>query len=266
MKASFKKSSNNHRPVVGVIANPGNVSGDYPAYTSGTTNAIALSQLSDCTPIIIPANPDFISTEHLLEMCDGFLFTGGRPNVHPKEYGEEETPAHGEFDLERDALTIPLIRACVQKGQPFLGICRGFQEINVAMGGTLHPEIRELPGRMDHRMPPEGTQEEKFALRHKVYFTPGGVFANLLGTSEAMTNTLHGQGIARPGPNIVIEGWAGDDTPEAISIKDALGFSLAVQWHPEWNAPNDLVSIALFKAFGKAVHSWAEHKHLITTD
>ena len=117
--------------------------------------------------------------------------------MHPSEYGEEETPAHGCFDRCRDAVTLPLIRACVERGQPFLGICRGFQEVNVALGGTLHPEIRDLPGRMNHRMPPDGTIEEKFALRHPVRFVEGGVFHRLMGAAEVMTNTLHGQGIGR---------------------------------------------------------------------
>ena len=127
----------------------------------------------------------------------------------------------------------------------------------MAMGGTLHPEIRDLPGRMNHRMPPDGTVEEKFALRHPVRLTPGGVFARLLGADEVMTNSLHGQGIARPGPRIVIEGVAPDGTPEAIYVKDAPGFTLSVQWHPEWNAAGDPVSRPLFEAFGRAAAAWA---------
>ena len=151
-----------------------------------------------------------------MDTCDGFLLTGGRPNVHPEEYGEEETPAHGDFDRARDAITLPLVRACVERGQPFLGVCRGFQEVNVAMGGTLYPEIRDLPGRMNHRMPPDGTLDEKFALRHVVRFTEGGVFHRLMGAPEVMTNTLHGQGVKRAGGRIVIDGHAPDGTPEAL--------------------------------------------------
>jgi putative glutamine amidotransferase len=125
------------------------------------------------------------------------------------------------------------------------------------MGGTLYPEIRELPGRDNHRMPPDGTLEEKFALRHKVTFTEGGPFHRLMGTREVMTNTLHGQGIKNPGPRIVVDGTAPDGTPEAIYVRGALGFTLSVQWHPEWNAANDPVSRPLFAAFGAAVHGWA---------
>jgi putative glutamine amidotransferase len=244
------------RPVVGVIGNITMI-GDYPAHATGTSNSQAVAEVCDAIPLMIPTDPRFARTEELLDLCDGFLLTGGRPNVHPSEYGEEETPAHGCFDRCRDAVTLPLIRACVERGQPFLGVCRGFQEVNVAMGGTLHPEIRDLPGRMNHRMPPDGTLEEKFALRHAVRFQKGGVFHRVMGAEQVMTNTLHGQGIARAGGRIVVDGWAPDDTPEAIYVKDAPGFTLSVQWHPEWRAAEDPVSRPLFSAFGDALRAWA---------
>lgn len=243
------------RPVVGIIGNK-NLINDYPVHAGGLSNSAAVADVAGCMPLLIPADPDFVSVPELLEACDGFLLTGGRPNVHPEEYGEEPTEAHGAFDRARDAITLPLIRACVERGQPFLGICRGFQEVNVAMGGTLYPEIRELPGRMNHRMPPDGTLEEKFALRHAVRFGEGGPFRKLFGASEVMTNTLHGQGIKSEGARIVIDGWAPDGTPEALFVKDAKGFTLSVQWHPEWNAANDPVSRPLFQAFGRAVADW----------
>jgi putative glutamine amidotransferase len=177
--------------------------------------------------------------------------------VHPEEYGEDATEAHGAFDRARDAVALPLIRACVERGQPFLGVCRGFQEVNVAMGGSLYPEIRDLPGRMNHRMPPDGTIEEKFALRHAVTFTEGGPFHRLFGASEVMTNTLHGQGIKCPGARIVIDGHAPDGTPEALYVEGAPGFTLSVQWHPEYRAAQDPVSRPLFAAFGDAARAWA---------
>jgi putative glutamine amidotransferase len=126
------------------------------------------------------------------------------------------------------------------------------------MGGTLYPEIRDLPGRMNHRMPPDGTLEEKFALRHVVTLREGGPFHALLGATEVMTNTLHGQGIKAPGARVMIDGHAPDGTPEAIYIDGAPGFSLGVQWHPEWDAANDPVSRPLFEAFGASVHAWAD--------
>ncbi|MCK0151048.1 gamma-glutamyl-gamma-aminobutyrate hydrolase family protein [Marivita sp. S6314] len=250
------------RPVVGIIGNQFLINDQYPAHAGGSMNSEAISQVSRCLPLVVPADPRYVGVDELLDTCDGFLFTGGRPNVHPEEYGEAETAAHGEFDRARDAVALPLIRACVARGQPILGICRGFQEINVAMGGTLYPEIRDLPGRMNHRMPPDGTLEEKFALRHGVTVVEGGVFHRLFGTTEVMTNTLHGQGIKTPGARIVIEGHAPDGTPEAIYVKEAPGFTLAVQWHPEWDAANDPVSRPLFEAFGDAVRQWAEQGHV----
>ncbi|WP_295317191.1 gamma-glutamyl-gamma-aminobutyrate hydrolase family protein [Roseobacter sp.] len=248
------------RPVVGIIGNRYLLNDQYPAHAGGAMNSEAVSEVSDCMPLLIPADPRFVTVADLLERCDGFLFTGGRPNVHPEEYGEPPTEAHGEFDRARDAIALPLIRACVQSGQPFLGICRGFQEVNVAMGGTLYPEIRELPGRMNHRMPPDGTLEEKFEHRHTVSFTEGGPFHRLMGASEVMTNTLHGQGIKSSGPRVIIDGVAPDGTPEAIFISDAPGFTLSVQWHPEYRASQDPVSRPLFAAFGDAVRSWARSR------
>lgn len=245
------------KPVIGIIGNYFVINDRFPTHLAGSMNCEAVAEVSGCMPLIIPTDPRFVTVADLLATCDGFVLTGGRPNVHPSEYGEDETPAHGTFDRNRDAVTLPLIRACVARGQPILGICRGFQEVNVALGGSLYPEIRDLPGRMNHRMPPDGTIEEQFALRHTVRFTDGGVFHRLMGDIEVMTNTLHGQGIARPSDRIVIEGHAPDGTPEAIYVKDAPGFTLAVQWHPEWNAARDPVSFKLFDAFGKAAHAFA---------
>ena len=245
------------RPIVGIIGNAHLINNEYPAHAGGTMNSQAIAEVSGAMPLLIPADPRFVAVEELLETCSGFLLTGGRPNVHPEEYGEEATEAHGAFDRARDAITLPLIRACVARGQPFIGVCRGFQEVNVAMGGTLHPEIRNLPGRMNHRMPPDGTLEEKFELRHTVRFAPGGVFHRLMGAEQVVTNSLHGQGVKQPGPRIVIDGWADDGTPEALYVRDAPGFTLSVQWHPEWNAANDPVSRPLFQAFGRAVAEWA---------
>ncbi len=246
-----------HRPVVGIVGNQYLLNDQYPVHAGGSMNCEAVTVVSGCMPMLIPADPTYVSVEELVDLCDGFLLTGGRPNVHPEEYGEAETDAHGTFDRARDSIALGLVRACVERGQPFLGICRGFQEVNVAMGGSLYPEIRDLPGRDNHRMPPDGTLEEKFALRHEVTVSEGGPFHHVFGASRVLTNTLHGQGIKDPGSRIVIDGHAPDGTPEAIYVRDAPGFSLAVQWHPEWNAADDPVSRPLFAAFGEAVRNWA---------
>ncbi len=206
------------RPVIGIIANNHLLNEDFPVFVDGAMNARAVAEASGGLPLIIPADPAAVTIPELMDSCDGFLFTGGRPNIHPAEYGEEPTPAHGEFDRARDGVSLPLIRACIERGQPIMGVCRGFQEVNVAMGGSLYPEIRDLPGRMNHRMPPEGTLEERFALRHRITFTDGGPFHRLIGTREVMTNSLHGQGIKRPGARIIVDGTAPDGTPEAILV------------------------------------------------
>ncbi len=245
------------RPVIGIMGSRNLVDNQYEVDHAGRHNTTAIAALTGGLPVIIPADPGAVDVEDLLEACAGFVFPGGRANVHPSEYGHEETPAHGDFDRGRDAIALPLIRRAVERGQPVLGLCRGFQELAVAFGATLHPEIRDVPGRMNHRMPPDGTLEEKFELRQDVYLTEGGVFQAIFGATKVLTNTLHGQAIWEPGPRVVIEGKASDDTAEAIRIEGASGFALGVQWHPEYKAEGDPVSRPLFEAFGKAVAEWA---------
>ena len=248
------------RPVIGIIGASFLIHDDYHIFGAGKLNTAAVAEACGAVPIILPTDPDLSDISELMALCDGFVFTGARANVHPEEYGEAATPAHGDFDRDRDRVALPLIRACIEAGQPIIGICRGFQEVAVAMGSTLHPEIRDLPGRDNHRMPPDGTLEEKFALRHAVTFSPDGPFAKLLSRADVMTNTLHGQGIKQAGPRVVIDGTAPDGTPEAIYIKDAPGFTLSVQWHPEWNATVDPVSKPLFAAFGQAAAAWKQSR------
>ncbi|TDL79723.1 gamma-glutamyl-gamma-aminobutyrate hydrolase family protein [Palleronia sediminis] len=245
------------RPIVGIIGNHHYIEGTYEVHAGGRMNSEAVAQVSGAIPVILPCGEGLLEVGDLLDAFDGFVFPGGRPNVHPAEYGHDETPAHGVFDRGRDRVALPLIRACVERGQPILGLCRGYQEVAVAMGSTLHPEIRELAGRDNHRMPPDGTIEEKFALRHEVTFTEGGPFHRLMGARTVRTNTLHGQGVEVPGPRFVIDGRAPDGTPEASYVADAPGFTLSVQWHPEYRAAEDPVSRKLFGAFGDAVRAWA---------
>jgi putative glutamine amidotransferase len=241
------------RPVIGIIGNANVLDNQYPVQACGLSNIEAVADLTGAIPLIVPALPMVGAIADLLDACDGFVFTGGRPNVHPSLYGHEPTEKHGAFDPDRDAVTLPLIRECVARGVPVFGICRGFQEFNVAFGGTLHPEIREIPGRLNHRMPPDGTLEEKFELRHVVTLTPGGYFSGLFGADQVMVNSLHGQGIEESGARVIVEGRAPDDTPEALVIDGAPGFAIAVQWHPEWKAASDPVSRPLFQALGAAV-------------
>ncbi|QHQ34108.1 gamma-glutamyl-gamma-aminobutyrate hydrolase family protein [Algicella marina] len=241
------------RPTVGIIGNTHLINDQYPAQAVGEHNISAVAEVTGALPLLVPALPSAADIPALLNTFDGFILPGGRPNVHPRFYGQEPTEAHGTFDENRDELVLPLIRAAVEHGTAILGICRGFQEFNVAFGGSLHPEIRDLPGRLNHRMPPDGTLEEKFEHRHVVSLSPGGVFARVFGADEVLVNSLHGQGIDEVGERIVVEGYAPDGTHEAIHVAGAPGFALAVQWHPEWRAGEDPVSRPLFEAFGAAL-------------
>ena len=241
------------RKTIGIIGSHQDIDGN----TSQRVASIyphVIGRMLDATPLVIPSVPEAQEIEHLIEILDGVILTGGRANVHPSEWGEAESEAHEPFDRGRDAVALPLVRAAVDAGLPLFGICRGVQEMNVAFGGTLHPEIRDLPGRMNHRRPKEDTpREEIFRPRHRVDLIPGGVFADLYGTTEITVNSLHGQGITEPGDRVVIEGRAEDSTPEAISIADAPSFALGVQWHAEFDPWDQPVNAVLWHAFRTAV-------------
>lgn len=246
------------RPVIGVTGSHLMAEGTYAVQAAGMRNLEALAEASDCLPIIVPGMPEAGDIAELLDICDGFLLTGGRANVHPSYYGEEPTEKHGMFDLGRDRVTLPLVNAAIECGLPVFGVCRGIQEMNVALGGTLHPEVRELPGKMNHRMPPgEKDPEIIFRKRHIVRLKPGGRFASLLGCEEILTNSLHGQAIVEPGRGVVVEGVSEDGVVEAISVEHARSFCMGVQWHAEYEAARDAVSAVLFRAFGQAAREAA---------
>ncbi len=247
------------KPVVGVIGSAHLAEGKYPAQRAGERNLRAVAEAAGALPLIFAGSPAITDIGALLDTVDGVLLTGARANVHPSHFGFEEDPRHEPYDRDRDALALALAQACVARGVPLFGICRGFQEMNVAFGGSLHPEIRELPGKLNHRAPrldngeihPDHTVV--FAERHEVRLTPGGVFAKLLGVDTIRVNSLHGQGILKPGARIVVEGIAEDDTIEAIRIDGAAGFALGVQWHAEYEARSNPVNRKLFEAFGAAI-------------
>jgi len=241
------------RPVIGVTAFLHRIEDTWEAQICGNRTPEAVAAVSGGLPIVLPGLPSTAETGELVALLDGLVLTGARPNVHPSFYGHDETEAHAPFDLGRDNLVLPLTRAMIEAGKPVFGICRGIQEMNVAFGGTLHPEVGDLPGRMRHRMP-KGEKDHQviFAKRHKVEFREGGPFHHLFGTTAAVTNSLHGQAVWEPGERVVVEGWAEDQTIEAISIEGAASFALGVQWHAEYDAVNDPVNRALFAAFGAA--------------
>jgi len=247
------------KPVVGVIGSAYLAEGKFTAQRVGERNLRAVAETAGALPMMFAASPQITDIGALLDTVDGILLTGARANVHPSRFGHREHPSSEPYDEARDSLALDLIEVCVARGVPLFGICRGFQEMNVAFGGSLHPEIRELPGRMNHRAPrlPNGElhpdPEVIFAERHEVRLTPGGVFAKLLGTECIRVNSLHGQGILEPGKRIVVEGVAGDETIEAIRIAETPGFALGVQWHAEHEAQRNPVNRKLFEAFGAAL-------------
>ena len=247
------------RPVVGVIGSVHLAEGRFAAQRVGEKNLRAVADVAEALPLIFAGSPEITEIGALLEAVDGVMLTGGRANVHPSRFGAEPDPRYEPYDTPRDALALALVEACVARGVPLFGICRGCQEMNVAFGGSLHPEIRDLPGRMNHRMPRLENGEIHpdplvvFADRHEVRLVPGGAFATILGRETIRVNSLHGQGILEPGGRVVVEGVAEDGTIEAIRIADAPGFALGVQWHAEHDPQRNPINRALFQAFGEAV-------------
>src|SRR3984893_10832335 len=210
------------RPVVGVLANTHLVENKFPAQLVGERNLRAVAEVAGALPVMFAGAPEITDIGALLDVVDGVLLTGARAHVHPTRFRTEPHPGHEPYDERRDALALALIETCVARGVPIFGLCRGFQEMNVAFGGSLHHEIRELPGRMNHRMPRLANGEIHpdptvvFADRHHVTLVPGGAFARILGRETIRVNSLHGQGILEPGKRVVVEGVAGEGTIEAM--------------------------------------------------
>src|ERR1700693_4403963 len=193
------------RPVVGVIGNAYRIENRFATQLVGERNLRAVAEVAGALPLMFAAATDITDIGALLDAVDGIVLTGARANVHPTRFGTEADPRHEHYDTHRDDLALALSEACVDRGIPLFGICRGLQEMNVAFGGSLHPEIRELPGRMNHRMPRLGNggihpdPQVIFADRHDVNLVPGGAFARLLGCETIRVNSLHGQAILEPG-------------------------------------------------------------------
>lgn len=222
-----------------------------------TTYLEAVVYGARAVPVLLPALGAALDLESALDRVDGVLLSGSKSNVHPTLYGDEPTPDHEPYDPARDATTLPLIRLAIEKGVPLFAICRGYQELNVALGGTLHTEIQTFEGRMDHRAPTAPTNDQRYAIRHEVHIVPGGCIGRVLDTSEIDVNSLHRQGIATLADRLRIEATAPDGTIEAVSVADAPAFAVGVQWHPEYWVRSDGPSGRLFAAFGDAVRARA---------
>jgi putative glutamine amidotransferase len=242
------------RPVIAVVADVRWIDGQ-PFHMAQDKYLTALWTASGAMPIIAPAFGADLDLAELVAGLDGLLLTGCVSNIEPWRYGGPSEPPSEPYDPERDATALPLVGVALAAGLPLLAVCRGFQEVNVALGGTLNPFLHERPGGMDHRAPYGKPLAEQYAPTHEVRFTPGGVLAALAGDDRLMVNSLHWQGIERLADGLSIEATAPDGTIEGIRVTGAKSFALGVQWHPEWEVMATPFSRALFAAFGDAARA-----------
>jgi len=212
-------------------------------------------------PLIVPHLSDELDFDALVSRLDGVLLTGGRTNVHPETYGAPPDPRAEPHDPKRDALAFALARAALRHGVPLFAICRGVQELNVALGGSLYSEVQEIEGRDDHRAPKSDDRDVRFAIRQDVEIVPGGFLAEVLGAGTIKVNSLHRQAIDRLGEGLVVEATAPDGTVEAVRVAGAPTFALGVQWHPEYWVRTDPPSAKLFAAFADAIRQRMEARN-----
>lgn len=229
-----------------------------PNHAASDTYVRVVDRVVGGLPCLIPAMGESGDVSAWLDVCDGFLFTGSRSNVHPSCYGGPPHPADTPEDPARDGVTLPLLRAAIAAGVPVLAICRGMQELNVAFGGTLDQRIQDLPGRLDHSTPTEqGFAPVRTGKAHRVTIREGSLLAAIVGGHALAVNSLHNQGVARLAPGLRVEATAPDGTIEAVTVEGAKAFALGVQWHPEYDFDRDRASGAIFEAFGAAARAHA---------
>jgi putative glutamine amidotransferase len=247
------------RPLIGIPADR-RIVGAHPFHMVGEKYARAVLDASGAAPLLIPSLAEELGFEELLERLDGLLFTGSPSNVEPHRYEGPPSAPGTLHDPARDATTLPLIRKAVAAGVPVFGICRGFQEMNVAFGGTLHQKLHEVPGHLDHRDDETQPLEVQYGPAHDVTLEPGGTLRALASSDRIRVNSLHSQGIDRLGAELEVEARAPDGVVEAFRVRNAQRFALAVQWHPEWKVMSNPFSRALFAAFGEASRERAAAK------
>lgn len=243
-------------PLVGLPADTYESHG-FQYHSIGDKYVRAVAEVALCSPVMIPSMIDALQLDDLLEHFDGIVMTGAVSNVHPPHYGEQPTAAHEPYDHGRDATTLKLIEKVLKKGLPLFCICRGFQELNVVLGGTLETELQQIEGRLDHRAPNHDDVDVRYAPSHAINIRSGGLLEQILGKRETMVNSIHRQGIKRLAKGLQVEATAPDGIIEAVSVRDARSFAMGTQWHPEFKALNNPDSVKLFTAFGNAVRSYA---------
>lgn len=259
MNANIGSAFPRRTPIV-LIPACSNQVGSHAAHTVQRKYADAVFYGANCTTLFIPAMGGELDLEVLLDMADGIFLSGSPSNVNAELYGETISLPHLPQDVLRDEVTIPLVRRAVERGLPLFGVCRGFQEVNVAFGGTLYQAVHEVMGLNDHREDKNAPIEVQYELSHSVHLVEGGRMATILGKSELMVNSVHGQGIHRLGDGLIAEAFAPDGLVEAFRIATHPNFGMAVQWHPEWQMLDHPDSLALFAAFGRACHEYRMQK------
>lgn len=243
------------KPVIGIPADR-RLLGPHWFHCVGEKYIAAIAEAADAVPVLVPALGD-VHLEDWLDSFDGILFTGSASNVEPQHYAGEPSAPGTLHDPARDATTLPMIPAAIRAGLPVLGLCRGFQEMNVAFGGSLWQRVQEVPGLLDHREDHSQPLEVQYAPRHTVDLVRGGLLHGLSGQDSLSVNSVHQQGVRELGRGLTVEARAPDGLIEAFRVDDAPAFALAVQWHPEWQAMHNPFSRALFAAFGRAARERA---------
>jgi len=243
------------RPLVGVVSDR-RMQGEHPFHMVGEKYFRALIQGAGAYPVALPSMDDDVHASSIIEKLDGLFLPGSPSDVEPHRYHAEAADPNAWRDRHRDAAVFDLIPAVVAAGMPLFAVCRGLQEVNVAFGGTLHQKIREVAGLQDHREDPDAPLDEQYAPAHPVVFTSGGLLHHITNRTSAEVNSLHRQGIERLADGLEVEAVAEDGLIEAFTVSGAPGFTLAVQWHPEWKAKENPLSMAIFGAFGDAMRAY----------
>ena len=244
------------KPLIGIPADR-RLLGRHFFHCVGEKYIRAVAEAAQAVPVLIPSLGEAMNVRDMLADFDGILLTGSPSNVEPQRYSGPPSEPGTLHDAYRDATTLPLIPHVVEGGMPLLAICRGFQEMNVAFGGTLWQKLHEVEGLRDHREDLKAPLEEQYGPAHEVELTRGGVLHRLAGKDRITVNSLHSQGVQTLGRDLDIEARAPDGVVEAFRVRNAPSFALAVQWHPEWNFSENPVSVALFGAFGEAARERA---------
>ena len=249
------------KPIVGIPADRRVYTG-HPFHMAGEKYLAAIVRSVDAVPLIIPVLSEMLDLKALLRHVDGILLTGSYSNVEPHHYAGEPSEEGTLHDPHRDAVTLPMIRLLLDNAVPLFAICRGYQEFNVAMGGSLHQKVNEVPGYHNHLDDPDDPLDVQYGPSHPIVLTEGGLLHELTGQATATVNSLHEQGVARLGEGLSVEALADDGLVEAFRVEDAPAFNLGVQWHPEWRSTEDELSTAMFKAFGDACRERASRRQV----